>query len=68
VVAAVLLFDGKSSEETFEMMQQEDVFPRLVELIQDSGNSSDIFLHKLLLILMYEMARMQRLGWNDLGV
>jgi hypothetical protein len=68
VVAAVLLFDGKSSEETFEMMQQEDGFPRLVELIQDSGNSSDIFVHKLLLILMYEMARIQRLGWNDLGM
>jgi hypothetical protein len=64
----VLLFDGRSGDETFEMMQQEDAFPRLIELIQESGNDGDTFLHRLLLILMYEMARIQTLGWNDLGM
>jgi hypothetical protein len=66
VVAAILLFDGKENEETFEMMQQEDVFPRLVELIQDWGNGRSPSLQRLLLIVMYEMARIQRLGWDDL--
>jgi hypothetical protein len=67
VVAAVLLFDGRSSEDTLEMMQQEDIFPRLVELILERADGKDPFLHRLLLIILYEMARIQRLSWSDLG-
>jgi hypothetical protein len=68
VVAALLLFDGRASEESFEMMQQEDVFPRLVELIQERSNGKDASLNRLLLMVVYEMARIQRLAWSDLGM
>ena len=49
------------------MMQEEGTFPRLVELIQIYGKSGDLDLHKLLLELMYEMSRIQRLTWEDLS-
>lgn len=65
-MVAVLLFDGKSSDETFEMMQTEDAFPRLVELVLHWNEEHH--LHRLLLLLMYEMARIQRLAWDDLGL
>jgi hypothetical protein len=66
ISAAVLLFDGRADESTFEMMQSEGVFPRLVELIRnqvDEGNG----LHKLLLELLFEMSRMQRLNRDELS-
>jgi hypothetical protein len=65
-VAAFLLFDGRGHEETFERMQQEDVFPKLVELIQDWESEPSV--HRLLLVLMYEMARIVPLTWSDLGM
>jgi Protein of unknown function (DUF2013) len=49
------------------MMQVEDVFPRLVQLIQDFGDGQEPLLHRLLLVLLYEMARIQRLTFNDLS-
>nr|POE48775.1 protein dip1 [Quercus suber] len=63
--AAVLLFDGRGSETVFEMMQAEGAFPRLVGLIQ--GNMGDgSSLPRLLLELLYNMARVQRLQRHDL--
>ena len=62
----MLLFDGRADESTFEMMQSEGVFPRLVELIRnqaDEGNG----LPKLLLELLFEMSRMQRLNRDELS-
>lgn len=66
MAAAVMLFDGRSNESVFEMMQSEGVFPRLVELIRDSQND-DNGLHKLLLELLFEMSRVQRLERDDLS-
>ena len=68
VVAALLLFDGRAGEESFEMMQQEDGFPRLVELIQELSDGKEPHLNRLLLMVVYEMARIQRLAWSDLGM
>ncbi|GAB7351346.1 hypothetical protein MBLNU459_g2032t2 [Dothideomycetes sp. NU459] len=65
IVAAVLLFDGRSDESTFEMMQAESAFPRLLDLIQGNKND-DTGLHRLLLVLLCEMSRIQRLSWEDL--
>lgn len=66
IVTAVLLFDGRSDEATFEMMQAESAFPRLLDLIQ--GNKDDeTGLHRLLLELLCEMSRIQRLSWEDLS-
>lgn len=64
IIASILLFDGRQNEETFEMMNQEGCFPRLVELIK--GNKDDERFHRLLMDLLYEMSRMQRLSNQDL--
>jgi hypothetical protein len=66
VIASFLLFDGRNNEGTFEMMNTEGCFPRLVELIK-KGKRDDPGLHRLLLELLYEMSRMQRLSTEDLG-
>ncbi|KAM3069940.1 pre-rRNA processing [Clarireedia jacksonii] len=66
VIASFLLFDGRNNEVTFEMMNREGCFPRLVELIK-KGKRDDPGLHRLLLELLYEMSRMQRLSAEDLG-
>ncbi|RDW67893.1 hypothetical protein BP6252_09289 [Coleophoma cylindrospora] len=66
VVANFLLFDGRANETTFEMMNNEGSFPRLIEMIK-LGKRDDGKLHRLLLELLYEMSRMQRLSTEDLG-
>lgn len=68
MVAAFLLYDGRNNgnDITFEMMQAEGVFPRLVELIQAPAVQDDARLHQVLLELMYESSRIQRLSWSDL--
>ncbi|QDS71375.1 hypothetical protein FKW77_002657 [Venturia effusa] len=66
LIAAILLHDGRASEETLYMMQTEGVFPRLVELIK-VWDSRDEQLHRLLLHCMYEMSRIQRLTWEDMS-
>ena len=48
------------------MMNEEGTFPRLVELIQ-SMKDGDVFLHRMLLELLYEMSRIQRLRFEDLS-
>jgi hypothetical protein len=70
VVAGFLLFDGRLSDngdKTFAMMQQEGVFPRLVELITEWDDGRDESLHRKLIVVLYEMARIQALSWEDLG-
>ncbi|KAL8909320.1 MAG: hypothetical protein Q9207_000330 [Kuettlingeria erythrocarpa] len=65
LIVALLLFDGRNNEATFEMMNEEGIFPRLVELIygqKDDGAG----LHRMLLELLYEMSRIQRLRRQDL--
>ena len=67
IAAAILLFDGRASETTFEMIQAEGTFPRLVELIRDKRDD-DNGLHKLALDLLFEMSRMQKLSREDLSM
>lgn len=66
LIAAFLLFDGRQDETTFWMMNEEAVFPRLLELIRE-GKDDDAGLHQMLLELLYEMARIQRLRVEDLS-
>ena len=66
VIASFLLFDGRNNEATFEMMNDEGCFPRLLELVKQ-GKRDDARLHRLLLELLYEMSRMRRLSMVDLG-
>ncbi|KAI9822328.1 MAG: hypothetical protein M1827_000046 [Pycnora praestabilis] len=64
-IVSFLLFDGRQNETTFEMMNSEGAFPRLVELIQ-GRRDDDIGLHRMLLELLYEMSRIQQLRLEDL--
>ncbi|KAK3384781.1 hypothetical protein B0H63DRAFT_471540 [Podospora didyma] len=64
-IANFLLLDGRSDEATFRGMVDEGCFGRLLELIKDCGNH-DRRLHRLLLELMYEMSRIERLRPEDL--
>lgn len=66
MAAAVCLYDGRSDEGLFEIMQAESAFVRLVELINEKPNDDDE-LHRLLLELLFEMARIQTLQREDLG-
>ncbi|KAL8784446.1 MAG: hypothetical protein Q9213_003969 [Squamulea squamosa] len=65
LIVALLLFDGRDNEATFEMMNEAGIFLRLVELIHERKDD-DAGLHKMLLELLYEMSRIQRLRIQDL--
>lgn len=65
VIANFLLLEGRSDETTFKLMIEEGCFPRMVELI-NGRRDEDRRLHRLLLELMYEMARIERLRVADL--
>lgn len=70
MIAIYLLYDGKGNEDTFALMQNEGAFPRLIELLQAMNQGStdmDEGLHRILLELLYEMSRVQRLKWEDLA-
>jgi hypothetical protein len=65
-IASLLLVDGRENEATFEGMNEKGCFPRLIDLVKQ-GEMKDPQLHRLLLELLYEMSRMQRLSAEDLG-
>lgn len=67
MVTAFLLYDGRNSknDDIFAMMHSEGTFPRLVELVQMPSVQEDTRLHQMLLELLYESSRIQRLNWED---
>ncbi|KFA72386.1 hypothetical protein S40288_05580 [Stachybotrys chartarum IBT 40288] len=64
-IASLLLFDGLDDESIFPRMVAESCFPRLLELIK-GRRDDDPRLQRLLLQLMYEMSRIERLQIEDL--
>ena len=66
MIIAFLLFDGRQNESTFGMMNEKEGFPRLLELIQQEKDDG-AGLHRMLLELLYEMSRIQRLRIDDLS-
>ncbi|KAF4458881.1 hypothetical protein FALBO_14374 [Fusarium albosuccineum] len=66
-IACFLLLDGCQDESMFPRMVGAACFPRLLELI-NGRRDADPRLHRLLLQLMYEMSRMERLHIDDLTV
>jgi len=66
VIASFLLFAGREDEATFELMNHEGCFLRLLELIKQ-GKGEDPRLHRLLLGLLYEMSRIHRVSASDLS-
>lgn len=67
LAAAIFLFDGRSDESAFEMMQDEGAFARLVDLISDRRDDA-VGLYRMLLELLAEMARIQKLTREDMIV
>ncbi|KAI9676920.1 MAG: hypothetical protein M1817_006759 [Caeruleum heppii] len=73
LIASFLLFDGRDDEVTFEMMNGEGAFPRLLELIRRPRREGDVEeddgrLHRRLLELLYEMSRIQRVSSEELKI
>lgn len=66
IISNFLLLDGRADEETFRRMVNEGCFLRLLELIKSCGHH-DGRLHRLLLELMYEMSRIEKLPHQDLA-
>ncbi|PLB34517.1 DUF2013 domain-containing protein [Aspergillus candidus] len=69
LIASYLLFDGQQNEIVFRMMNEECAFPRLVELLQAQNKAigdDGAGLHRLLMDLLYEMSRIQRIKVEDL--
>ncbi|KAI0431264.1 hypothetical protein F5Y09DRAFT_305199 [Xylaria sp. FL1042] len=64
-IASFLLLDGRANETTFRKMIEESCFHRLIELI-NGRKEHDPSLHRLLLELIYEMSRIQKLRVEDL--
>ena len=65
IIASFLLLDGKQNEATFETLNEEGGFSRILELIHSSQD--DAALHRILLQLLYEMSRIQRIRDQDLS-
>lgn len=65
VIACFLLLNGRDDESVFNNMVGEACFPRLLELL-NGRKEADPRLHRLLLELMYEMSRVERLRAEDL--
>lgn len=73
LIVTILLFDGRQNETTLQMMNEVGVFPRLLELLQmrtsegdEEGNEEG--LQRLLMDMLYEMSRIQRVRIEDLGM
>jgi hypothetical protein len=71
MIASFLLFDGRQHEVSLHMMNEEGVFPRLLELLHAqtiNREDGEAGLHRLLMDLLYEMSRVQRIRIEDLGM
>ncbi|KAL4874514.1 hypothetical protein BJY04DRAFT_203755 [Aspergillus karnatakaensis] len=69
MIASFLLFDGRQDEALFHMMAEEGAFPRLLELLQAQTmdrEDSAAGLHRLLMDLLYELSRIQKIRIEDL--
>ncbi|KAK7931960.1 hypothetical protein PG985_002672 [Apiospora marii] len=64
-IASFLLLDGRADETTYREMVNEGCFHRLLELM-NGHRDDDPRLYRLLLELMYEMPRFERLRPEDL--
>lgn len=67
LITSILYFDGRQNDGTFELMNREGAFPRLVELIGRQADDDDGLLHRRLLELLYEMSRIQKIAVDDLS-
>lgn len=67
ITSSFLLADARSSEQTFELLNGEGSFPRLVDLIVSPELDEAEELRRLIMQLLYEMSRIQKISVHDLG-
>lgn len=70
VIASFLLFDGRRNEVVLRTMNEEGSFARLLDLLQAQNRRrgyDGAGIHRLLMDLLYEMSRIQRVRIEDLG-
>ena len=66
IAVTFLLADARENEQTFEMLNREGTFPRLVELVAHPREHEEA-MHRTLMELMYEVARIQKITNDDLS-
>ena len=66
-MTSFLLFDIRETETTSQLLNEEGAFTRLVDLISSPKQDADAALRRMLMELLYEMSRIQRIKANDLG-
>jgi hypothetical protein len=66
-VTSFLLVDIRETEATAELLNEEGAFTRLLDLISDPKQNADASLHRMLMELLYEMSRIQRIKPDELG-
>lgn len=67
VSASFLLADARQNESTFELMNKEGAFCRLVDLISDPNQQDEeAEVHRMLMELLYEMSRIQKITTENL--
>ncbi|KAL4892629.1 hypothetical protein BDV59DRAFT_179334 [Aspergillus ambiguus] len=69
IITSFLIFDGRRNEVVLRAMNEEGTFARLLELLQVQNKkrgSEGAGLHRLLMDLLYEMSRIQRIKIEDL--
>ena len=67
VAASFLLADARQNESTFKIMNEEGTFCRLIDLISNPRQQDEeAEVHRLLMELLYEMSRIQKITAEDL--
>lgn len=67
ITTSLLLAEAQNSERTYEILNKEGAFPRLTELIASPALRDELTLHRLLMQLLYEMSRIQKISNDDLS-
>ena len=68
MAAAFLLADARETETTYELLNNEGIFPRLVDLMSRRLKDDETGLHRLLMELLYEMSRVQKIKTDELSM
>lgn len=66
-IGAFLLIDGRAHSSTLEMMQEESAMTCIIENLWHRKDDS-LILHRILLELLYEMCKVQKLALQDLKI
>ncbi|EXJ60224.1 hypothetical protein A1O7_04376 [Cladophialophora yegresii CBS 114405] len=67
VATSFLIAHARSNEATYQLMNQEGAFLRLIDLIESPKQHGHEGIHRLLMELLYDMSRIQRIKTDDLA-